>query len=201
MPSNPSTRRTTATALAAATLLALTAGCSSDDDNDAPPAGQSEQGQEEQPTGSEEASDTTALGDLAPGDPHDWGDGITTTITSAHEIGPTDLPEGYTVDDGLTAFWIDMALTNEGTTPLDLGGVQLIVDGTTTGGSATKAWVPEVSEPMRGELAPGQELEHSEIYAMDLDQYGRDIAITLTRSNLAGEVEPPVWRGAITAPA
>ncbi|WP_158920574.1 hypothetical protein [Streptomyces sp. NBRC 109706] len=194
-----STRRATATALAAATLLALT-GCSSDDAGDAPPAGQSEQAQEGQPTDSEEARDTTALGDLVPGDAHDWGDGITTTITSAHEIGPTDLPEGYTVDDGLTAFWINMTLVNDSDAPLDLSDIGTRVEGTTTGGSATPAWVPDVSASLQGELAPGHQMEHREIYAMDLDRYGRDIAITINRWQLA-EHEPPVWRGTINPPA
>lgn len=87
---------------------------------------------------------------------------------------------GESHDPGTTDFRITLQVTNGGRSPLDLGGLSVIVQGATNGGEAATTTFENGSQPLEGQLAPGVTATKTDDESLETS-YGRRIVVRVQR--------------------
>lgn len=164
--------RTRAMAGGAALLIAALAGCGSGGHTD----GKATAKPSRPPATTATASAPSTH--LAFGQGYTWPDGLRVSVIGAQVF--TDYADGESAQPGFTDFRIMLRVANGGRAPADLGGLSIVVQGATTGGTAQSATFANGSEPLEGQLAPGAVAFKNDDESL-ATTYGRRIVVRVQR--------------------
>lgn len=130
------------------------------------------------------------------GESYSWPDRVKVSVIEARTYTDFDTESGESAKPGDRHFRLKVKVTNGGKTPFDLSDLSTLVDGATTGGTASSTIHDRGSDPLEGRLGVGVTVTKTDDNVL-ATKYGRKVIVTVQRASGELTDESPEFSGSI----